>query len=198
MLSVDPLRPSLSDPPSLLEKPMTLSLKPLFSAEDIAQRVQALAYSINQDYHNTPLTVVGILKGSWIFMADLVRSLTIPIENLEFLQLSSYGDHTTSSGKVEILLNLTPDSIRGKHLLMIEDIIDTGFSLQTTLDLLSPYHPASLRICTLLDKPSRRQIEVKIDYYGFQIADDFVVGYGLDYQQKYRHLPALYTITPHF
>ena len=177
---------------------MTLSLQPLFTAEEIAQRVQALARAIDQDYQQTPLTLIGILKGSWIFMADLVRSLTIPIENLEFLQLSSYGENTTSSGTVEILLNLKPANIRDKHLLIIDDIIDTGLSLQTTLNLLHAYHPASIKICTLLDKPSQRKIEVKIDYWGFQIANDFVVGYGLDYQQKYRHLPALYIAKPHF
>ena len=171
---------------------MNENLKLLISEREITQRIQELATMIDHDYANQSLTVIGILKGSFIFLADLVRSLTIPLARIEFLQLSSYGGETVSSGKVSITLNIEPKLITNKHILVVEDIIDTGLSLQTTLNLLENYQPASLKVCSLLDKPSCRQVSVKIDYCGFQIPDYFVIGYGLDYDQKYRQLPAIY------
>ncbi|MGL5032661.1 MAG: hypoxanthine phosphoribosyltransferase [Microcystaceae cyanobacterium] len=171
---------------------MTENLKLLISEEEIANKILELGIAIDQDYTDKSLTVIGILKGSFIFLADLVRSLTIPLETIEFLQLSSYGEKTISSGEVSILLNIDSEFITNQHILVVEDIVDTGISLNTTLNLLQQYNPNSLRLCTLLDKPSRRQRIVNIDYCGFQIPDYFVVGYGLDHNQKYRQLPAIY------
>jgi hypoxanthine phosphoribosyltransferase len=131
--------------------------------------------------------LVGVLKGSSIFFADLVRELNMPLQ-IEFVRLSSYGSGTESTGKVKILHGLrTP--VRGKDVLIIEDIVDTGLSISYLTKYLSKKNPASLRLCALLDKPSRRKIPVKIDYLGFKVPDKFIVGYGIDWNEKFRYLP---------
>ena len=158
-------------------------LTPLISPEEISITIKRLAKEINQDYQNCPLTILGILKGSFIFIADLVR---------EFIQLSSYQENTVSAGKASLVLDVDTRHIRGKHILVAEDIVDTGISTTTALELLIQKEPASVKLCSLLDKPSRRQREVKIDYLGFSIPDYFVLGYGLDVDQKYRQLPGIH------
>lgn len=167
----------------------TAQIECLYSASQIQQRVQALAVQIDADYSQSTgeLVLVGLLNGAVMFLADLSRALHTP-HRLDFMRVSSYGDQQTSSGQLQIIKDLD-DSIRGKHVLIVEDIIDTGHTLQQTLARLAERQPASLRVCTLLDKPSRRRVPVSVDYIGFQIDDVFVIGYGMDDPQQYRHLP---------
>jgi hypoxanthine phosphoribosyltransferase len=167
-------------------------LTPLISPEEISITIKRLAKEINQDYQNCPLTILGILKGSFIFIADLVREIDVPVDNIEFIQLSSYQENTVSAGKASLLLDVDTRHIRGKHILVAEDIVDTGISTTTAIELLIQKEPASIKLCSLLDKPSRRQKDVKIDYLGFSIPDYFVLGYGLDVDQKYRQLPGIH------
>lgn len=169
-------------------------LIPLLSEADIAARVQALAQAIARDYAQRPPVLVGILKGAFIFLADLVRWLEIPIAGIEFLGLSSYGAGMVSSGQVEINLGLSPSAIKNQPVIMVEDIIDTGLTTHQAIAYLQRLEPASLALCALLDKPARRQVPVTIDYLGLTIPDYFVVGYGIDFDQKYRQLPALYRV----
>lgn len=157
----------------------------LISEKEIASRIKELGGQISRDYGDNKLLVVGILKGAVIFMADLVRQLTVPVE-LDFMAVSSYGKASKSSGVVRILKDLE-HNIEGSHVLIVEDIVDTGLTLKYLKENLETRGPASLKICTLLDKPSRRKVEVKVDYNGFTIPDEFVVGYGLDYREKYRN-----------
>lgn len=171
-----------------MEKPLTS----LISSEEIATTIKRLAQEIDRDCQGQSLTVVGILKGSFIFIADLVREIQTPIDNIEFIQLSSYGGATVSSGQADLLLDAKLESIQGKHILIAEDIVDTGISTTKAIEVLQQKDPASLKLCSLLSKPSRRQKEVNIDYLGFSIPDHFVLGYGLDVDQKYRQLPAIY------
>ena len=131
--------------------------------------------------------MIGILKGSFVFMADLVRSLDFPLE-VEFIKLSSYGRGRESSGKVRVIKGLT-SSVKGRDVLVVEDIVDTGITLSFLLDYLKKKKPASLRLCALADKPSRRQIPLAIDYLGFTVPDRFIVGYGIDWDEKFRYLP---------
>ena len=168
--------------------------KILLSEAEIRNRVQELARAINADYSGEELLVVGILKGAFIFMADLVRELTIPIA-VDFMDISSYGASTQSSGEVRILKDLeTP--IEGKNVMVVEDIVDTGLTLSYIAELLRTRNPKSLRICALLDKPSRRKIDITADYRGFTIPDYFVVGYGLDYNEKYRNYRDICILEP--
>jgi hypoxanthine phosphoribosyltransferase len=171
---------------------MAKNLTLLISQAEIAQKVKQLAQQIDQDYQGQSLTIIGILKGSFIFLADLVRAIATPLERIEFLQLSSYGSSTVSSGKVTVLQDISPTLIHHQHILLVEDIIDTGLSIATVLERLQTHQPASLKLCTLLNKPSCRRQDVQIDYCGFSIPDHFVLGYGLDLDQKYRQLPAIY------
>jgi len=171
-------------------------LIPLCSEPEIATRVSALAQAIARDYAQRPPVLVGILKGAFIFLADLVRCLEIPIAGIEFLSLSSYGAGTVSSGEVTMNLGLSAAAVAGKPVIMVEDIVDTGLTTQRAIAYLHSLHPASIALCALLDKPDRRQVPVTIDYLGMTIPDRFVVGYGIDFDQQYRHLPALYTIAP--
>lgn len=161
----------------------------LYSTAQIQQRVQALAVQIDADYSQSTgeLVLVGLLNGAVMFLADLSRALQTP-HRLDFMQVSSYGDQQTSSGQLQIIKDLD-DSISGKHVLIVEDIIDTGFTLQQALARLAERRPASLQVCSLLDKPSRRRVTVTVEYIGFEIEDVFVVGYGMDDAQQYRHLP---------
>ncbi len=161
--------------------------KVLITTEQVQKRVRELGQQITAEYRGKDLLVLGILKGSVVFMADLVRAIDLPLQ-IDFIAVSSYGKSTCSSGVVRILKDLDTD-IHGKDVLLVEDIVDTGLTLSYLVDNLSSRGPASLKICTFLDKPSRRQAEIVPDYNGFEIPDYFVVGYGLDYAEKYRNLP---------
>ena len=164
------------------------TIKPLFTKEQISSRIEELAAQINKDYAGEPLTLVCILKGGIVFMADLARELNIEVE-FDFLEVSSYGNSRVSSGIVKINKDLE-SAITGKHVLIIEDIIDTGRTLAHLIRHLGAQQPASLKVCTLLDKPRRREEFIgPPDYIGFSIDDEFVVGYGLDNAQKCRNLP---------
>lgn len=167
---------------------MNRNLVHLISQAEIIKTVGRLAREIEQDYQDRSLVLVGILKGSFIFLADLVRELDIPINNIEFIRLSSYGSSMVSSGQAKITMSPPPKAIAGKDVVVIEDIVDTGITTDTALGYLQNFHPASLRLCSLLDKPARRQVSVKIDYLGFTVEDRFIVGYGIDFDQKYRQL----------
>lgn len=159
----------------------------LFSEKELAEKVKELGEKISKDYSGEDLTVVGILKGSNIFMGDLIRKIDIPL-SIDFMVVSSYGQSTESSGVVRVLKDLE-HSIEGKSILIVEDIIDTGLTLDYLKENLLRRKPKSLKICTLLDKPARRKVDLKIDYTGFEIPDEFIVGYGIDYAEKYRNLP---------
>lgn len=166
---------------------MTERIDLLISEEELEKRIDELAKEIDEDYKGRTLNIICILKGSVFFACELAKRLTIPVV-FDFMQVSSYGNGTSTTGGVKIIKDLdTP--ITGKDVLIIEDILDSGRTLCRLLSLLSVSNPASLRVCTLLDKPSRREFPVDVDYNGFEIEDEFVVGYGLDYAQKYRNLP---------
>lgn len=161
----------------------------MFTESEIKQRVLELAQQIDEKYKgcDNQLLLIGLLRGSFIFMADLTRAITVEHE-VDFMTASSYGDSMQSNRDVKILKDLDED-IQGKHVLIVEDIIDTGNTLSKVRDILLLREPKSLEICTLLDKPSRREVDVPVKYVGFSIPDEFVVGYGIDYAQHYRHLP---------
>jgi hypoxanthine phosphoribosyltransferase len=159
----------------------------MISAKAIAARVEALAKEISTHYAGTDkLVVVGLLRGSFIFIADLVRELDLPVE-VDFLEVSSYGNSTESSREVRILKDLRGE-IEGRDVLLVEDIVDTGYTLKHVLEILNTRHPKRIEVCALLDKPSRREVEVKARWIGFEIPDRFVVGYGIDYAQRNRNL----------
>jgi hypoxanthine phosphoribosyltransferase len=161
--------------------------KVLFSAEEIKTRVAELGKILTEDYKNKNPLLICPLKGSIMFFSDIVREIKIPCE-IDFMTVSSYNSNTVSSGEIKILKDLT-ENINGRHVLIIEDIIDTGLTLYNLKKMLSGRNPESLKICTLLDKPSRRIADIKGDYCGFVIPDKFVVGYGMDLNEKYRNLP---------
>ncbi|MFZ7136679.1 hypoxanthine phosphoribosyltransferase [Avibacterium avium] len=161
----------------------------MISEQDVRARISELGREITQYYHQQKvekLIVVGLLRGSFMFMADLVREIDLPVE-VEFMTTTSYGSGMTTNHDVKISKDLDGD-IRNEQVLIVEDIIDTGYTLQKVREMLKLRAPASLRICTLLDKPSRREVEVPVDWVGFTIPDEFVVGYGIDYAQRYRNL----------
>lgn len=162
-------------------------LHEMFSEEQVENRVKEIAEKLNQKYAGETLHMICVLKGSVIFFAELVKHLTIPV-TMDFIKACSYGDSTESSGTLEIRKDLD-DDIDGLHCLIVEDIIDTGYTLSMVRKMLTARNPASLEICTLLDKPDRREVQVEVEYTGFVIPDKFVVGYGLDYDQRYRNLP---------
>jgi hypoxanthine phosphoribosyltransferase len=162
-------------------------LQVLYDAETIARRVRELAARISADYRGRPLRVIGILKGAWVFLADLVRQLDIEV-TVDFLSFASYGNNAHPSGAVKITKDLD-QSVEGLDVLVVEDILDTGQTFEYLRGVLEAHKPRSLKVVTLLDKPSRRVRPVRADYVGFTIADVFVVGYGLDHAQKYRNLP---------
>jgi hypoxanthine phosphoribosyltransferase len=159
----------------------------LLSKEDIRQRISELGAQITRDYAGKDLVIVGVLTGAVTFLSDLIREIALPME-LDFVAMSSYGQATKSSGEVRLIKDLG-HPVEGKHVLVTEDIIDTGLTLRYLLETLQARHPASIATCVLLDKPSRRQVEVPVEYRGFEIEDRFVVGYGLDYAGRYRNLP---------
>ncbi len=173
---------------------MTYRLEPYISEAEIAAAVATLAQAIDQDYGGQPLVVVAVLKGAFIFVADLIRQLKTPIQSVELLRLSSYGSRTTSSGQVNVLTDLSTETIAQHHVLLVEDIVDTGRSTSVAIALLKEHNPASIKLCSLLDKPSRRIVPVSIDYLGITIEDRFVIGYGLDWDERYRELPGIFTV----
>lgn len=162
-------------------------LKVLIDEETIKEKVSQLAKQIEKDYEGKDITIVCILKGSTVFTVDLARNINKNVR-FEFLQVSSYGGEKISSGKINLKLDIQ-DSLEGKNLLVVEDIIDSGRTLSYLIKHLKEKNPDSIKLCTLLDKPERREYDVTVDYVGFQIPDKFVVGYGLDYDEKYRNLP---------
>ncbi len=166
----------------------------LVSTEALAARIKELGEAISADYAGKDILMVGVLRGAVIFMADLARAISRPV-TMDFMAVSSYGASTHSSGVVKIVKDLDED-VAGKHLLIVEDIIDSGLTLKYLFENLKSRRPASVRICTLLSKPSRRKVDVPVDYNGFTIPDDFVVGYGLDFAEKYRNLPYVGVLRP--
>ncbi len=166
----------------------------LLSEKQLLERVRELGEQISADYLDKDLVVVCVLRGSFIFVSDLVRSIKIPLA-VDFISISSYGSGTTSSGVVRFLKDLD-EEISGRHVLVVEDIIDTGTTLKYLLENLQTRKPASIKVCTLLSKPERRKVEIAIDYNGFVVPDHFVVGYGLDYAEKYRNLPYIGILNP--
>ncbi|WP_333594083.1 hypoxanthine phosphoribosyltransferase, partial [Anaerospora hongkongensis] len=166
----------------------------LLSADQIAARVKEIGEQISADYAGEEILMIGVLRGAVIFMSDLARSISIPVA-IDFMAVSSYGASTTSSGIVRILKDLD-EEVAGRHILVVEDIIDSGLTLNYLLDNLHSRKPASIRLVTLLNKPERRKKEVHVDYNGFTIPDHFVVGYGLDYAEKYRNLPFIGILKP--
>jgi hypoxanthine phosphoribosyltransferase len=164
------------------------AIEEMISAKAIAARVEALAKEIEAFFHDTEkLVVVGLLRGSFVFIAVLVREIDLPLE-IDFLEVSSYGNSTESSREVRILKDLRGE-IEGRDVLVVEDIVDTGHTLRHVLDILATRHPKRMEVCALLDKPSRREVEVHARWTGFAIPDEFVVGYGIDYAQRNRNLP---------
>lgn len=166
----------------------------LIDTAAVAKRVKELGAQISADYAGKEILMIGVLRGAVIFMADLARAIDVPVA-IDFMAVSSYGISSRSSGVVRILKDLD-ENVENKHLLIVEDIIDTGLTLKYLLENLESRKPASIKICTLLNKPSRRKTEVKIDYNGFDIPDYFVVGYGLDYAEKHRNLPFIGVLKP--
>ena len=166
---------------------MEVNVKVLIPEEDVNKKIREMAERINADYAGKELHVICILKGGVFFMTELVKHITVPVTH-DFMSVSSYGDGTVSSGRIKMLKDLD-EPIEGKDVLIVEDILDTGRTLHHLMEVLRLREPNSLRLCTLLDKPDRRVIDVPADYTGFEIPDLFVVGYGLDYAQNYRNLP---------
>lgn len=166
---------------------MAENIKVLISEEEIDARIKQLGEEISKAYAGKEIHLICILKGGAFFMTELSKHITVPV-SIDFMSVSSYGDATVSSGRVKIVKDLD-ESIQGRDVIVVEDIIDSGRTLSYLMDLLKNRLPASIKICTLLDKPERREVEVEVEYSGFQIPDEFVVGYGLDYMQKYRNLP---------
>ena len=166
---------------------MDKNLDILITEENIKKRVSELGKKISIDYKGKEIVAIGILKGAWVFMADLVREIKIPVM-CDFIGVSSYGDAAVSSERVKLISDIRIP-VNGKDVLLIDDIIDTGFSIKFVKDYIESKNPAGIKMCVLLDKPSRRKEDIHVDYTGFTIPDRFVVGYGLDYAEKYRNLP---------
>ena len=166
----------------------------LFSEEQLKNRVREIAQQITADYQGKEIMLISVLRGSFVFMADLCRAIDLPC-TLDFMAVSSYGKGTKSSGQVQITKDLSGD-ISDRHIIVVEDILDSGNTLSYLLKILENRHPASIRLCTLLDKPDRRVKPVEVHYSGFTIPDAFVVGYGLDYAEKYRNLPYIGILKP--
>ena len=162
-------------------------IRVLLTEEEVDKKINEVAEQINRDYAGKEVHLICVLKGGVFFMCELAKRITVPV-SLDFMSVSSYGSDTKSSGVVKIVKDLD-EAIGGKDVLVVEDIVDSGRTLSYLLEMLKDRKPNSLRLCTLLDKPDRRVIDVNVNYTGFQIPDEFVVGYGLDYAQKYRNLP---------
>lgn len=166
---------------------MAEKVKGLLSEEEVDARIREIGEEISRDYAGKQVHLVCVLKGGSFFMCELAKRISVPV-SLDFMSVSSYGSETKSSGVVKIVKDLD-EPLVGKEVLIIEDIVDSGRTLSYLMEMLKDRGPASLKLCTLLDKPDRRVVDVKVDYTGFQIPDEFVVGYGLDYDQRYRNLP---------
>ena len=166
---------------------MAETVSVMISEADVDKRIEEIGAKISEDYAGEEVHIIGILKGSVFFMCELAKRISIPV-SLDFMSVSSYGNDTKSSGVVKIAKDLD-EPLNGKNVIVVEDIIDSGRTLSYLLEILAKRNPKSLKLCTLLDKPDRRVRDVKVDYTGFEIPDEFVVGYGLDYAQKYRNLP---------
>ena len=166
----------------------------LLTEDDIHEIVERVGKEITEDYRGKNLVLVSVLKGSVVFMADLMRAIDLPL-SIDFMVVSSYGSKTTSSGSVKIIKDLDTD-LTGLDLLIVEDILDTGRTLHSLMQILKMRNPNSVKICTFLDKPERRLADIKADYVGARVPDEFVVGYGLDYDQHYRNLPYLGVLKP--
>jgi hypoxanthine phosphoribosyltransferase len=163
--------------------------RPIVTQEQMRARIRELGRQISTDYAGKELMLIGVLKGAYAFYADLARAIRIPVR-VDFIVVASYGSSAKTSGKVKLMTELTED-IKGLDVLLVEDIVDSGLTVQHLLKTLAKKKPRSIKVCTLLSKPERRVVEVPVDYVGFKIPDKYVVGYGLDYQQKYRNLPYL-------
>ncbi len=166
----------------------------MFTEEQITDRIKELGAQISKEYEGKEVTLICILKGASVFACELAKRITVPVQ-MEFMRVSSYGNETVSSGVVKIIQDLD-EPIRGKNVIVVEDIIDTGRTMHYLLEILQHRGPETLKLCTLLDKPDRRVTEVKMDYNGFVIPDEFIVGYGLDYAERYRNLPYIGVVTP--
>lgn len=171
-----------------------VQMEVLYDREELKKKVAEMGRQITEEYQGRELLVVGILKGAFIFMADLIREIEIPME-VDFMDVSSYGISTSSSGEVRIIKDLEY-SIQDKDVLIVEDIIDTGLTLKYITEVLKTRNPRSIKICCLLDKPSRRKADIHPDYAGYSIPDRFVVGYGLDYAEQYRNYPNVCIVKP--
>ena len=166
----------------------------LLSEEQLRQRVRELGEEISKEYAGKEILMIGVLRGAVMFLADLARAITVPVM-IDFMAVSSYGTSTSSSGIVRILKDLD-EEVAGKHVLIVEDIIDSGLTLSYLVDNIKSRQPASVRICTLLNKPERRKVDLEVNYNGFVVPDEFVVGYGLDYAEKYRNVPFIGILKP--
>ena len=166
---------------------MAEKVKMLIPEEEVNARIEELGKKISEEYAGKQVHLICVLKGGVFFMCELAKRITVPV-TMDFMSVSSYGDGTASSGVVKIAKDLD-ETLEGKDVLIVEDIIDSGRTLSYLIEILKKRNPASIRLCTLLDKPERRVTDVKVDYVAFNIPDEFVVGYGLDYAQKYRNLP---------
>lgn len=166
---------------------MSNTIRVLLSEEDVDAKIKEMGNQISKDYAGKQVHLICVLKGGVFFMCELAKRITVPV-SMDFMSVSSYGKEKQSSGIVKIVKDLD-ESLEGKDVIVVEDIIDSGRTLSYLMDILNKRKPNSLTLCTLLDKPDRREREVKVDYVGFEIPDEFVVGYGLDYDQKYRNLP---------
>ena len=170
------------------------TIEVLIKEEEVSKRIKDIGDQITREYEGSEVHLICILKGGVFFLCELAKHIKLPV-TIDFMTVSSYGNETTSSGIVKVKQDLT-QSIENKQVIIVEDIIDTGITLSSLMPMLKERKPASLKLCALLDKPERRRKEVKIDYLGFQIPDRFVVGYGLDYEQKYRNLPYIGVVVP--
>lgn len=172
---------------------MAEKVKVLLSEEEVDAKIKAIGEQISKDYAGKQVHLVCVLKGGSFFLCELAKRITVPV-SLDFMSVSSYGSETKSSGVVKIVKDLD-EPVKGKNVIVVEDIVDSGRTLSYLLEMLKDRGPESLRLCTLLDKPERRVVDVNVDYTGFQIPDEFVVGYGLDYDQRYRNLPYIGVIS---
>ena len=174
---------------------MAETIRLLIPEDKVDERIRELGERISADYAGKQVHLICVLKGGVFFMCELAKRITVPV-SMDFMSVSSYGDGTASSGVVKIVKDLDQD-LSGKDLLIVEDILDSGMTLSYLKGLLQGRNPASIRIATLLDKPSRRKVDLKADYVGFEVPDEFVVGYGLDYDEQYRNLPFVGVLKPH-
>ena len=168
-------------------------LVPLLTRQEIGEAVGRLAAELDRDYAGREPLLVAVLRGAFVFLADLARQMRTPV-GIEFIRLASYRQGTVTSGRPRIVTGLSREEVRGRDVVLVEDIVDTGLTTQAGLRYLRRHHPASLRLCSLLDKPDRRRVAVQIDYVGLTVPDRFLVGYGLDKDGRYRQLPEIYTL----